>query len=109
MFKDRLKELLEIKFDGNQSLLAEKTQIPKTTINGWLTTQREPNSRQLITLANFFECTIDYLIGRENEMGLVEIKSELSKIENEIISMYRKLDERRQFLAYTYVKGLAAN
>lgn len=109
MFKDRLKELLEAKFNGNQAQLSNQTQIPKTTINGWLTTEREPNSRQLITLANFFECSIDYLVGRENEIGLIEIQTNIAEKENNLLKLFRKLPFNLQQRAYGYIEALVVN
>lgn len=107
MFKERLYELLNEKLNGNQSLLAEYTKIPKTTINGWLTTEREPNSRQLINLANYFQCSIDYLIGRENDIGLIEIKNDLTPDETELITIYKKLNYQNKNQLIGFAKALA--
>lgn len=107
MFKDRLIELLNEKLNGNQSLLSEYTKIPKTTINGWLTTEREPNSRQLINLADYFQCSIDYLIGRENDIGLIEIKTGLTSDETELITLYKKLNYQNKNQLLGFAKALA--
>ena len=59
----------------------------------------------LIKLANFFECSIDYLAGREDDLGVISIeseKSDLSKDERSAVETLRALpdDLRRRALAY---------
>lgn len=44
--------------------------IPYTTYIGYEKNMREPNSEMLITLANYFDVSVDYLIGRSNEKSL---------------------------------------
>lgn len=90
--------------------IADYLKITQSTYSKWEQGISEPSSHQLIKLADFYNVTTDFLLGRQNyETGVIEIKNELAPIENNIINMYRKLDERRQHLAYTYIRGLAAN
>lgn len=49
--------------DLNASLLAEKTGLPRTTVSGVLQGKHEPSTKVLITLADFFHCSADYLLG----------------------------------------------
>lgn len=108
MFSTKLKELMT-ENHITKSELIKAVGLTDGAINGWLIKGAQPTAENIIKIADYFQVSADYILGRENDTGLIEIKNELSQIENEIISMYRKLDERRQFLAYTYVKGLAAN
>jgi len=64
-FAERLRELM---IERNLSSLAleRMSGIPNTTISGWLTLKRSPLIDNLHVLADFFNCTIDYLVGREN-------------------------------------------
>ena len=43
--------------------LAEKTGLPRTTVSGILQGKHEPSTKVLITLADFFHCSTDYLLG----------------------------------------------
>ena len=47
----------------------------------------EPNLDQLKVFSDFFNCTIDYLIGREDEFGSIVIKD---PVKSEIESLYDK-------------------
>ena len=44
--------------------LKKKTNIPESAIYNWLRGDFEPNVENLEKIAEFFECSIDYLIGR---------------------------------------------
>lgn len=68
MFDKVLRDLMN-ESNLNISQLATKTGIPRTTINNWLNQQRNPKIEYLQTLSKFFNCTIDYLTGIENELG----------------------------------------
>ena len=54
-----------LKLKITQAELALKISIPHSTISKWENGKREPSINQLITLAKFFKCTTDYLLGLE--------------------------------------------
>ncbi|MGN0817543.1 MAG: helix-turn-helix domain-containing protein [Candidatus Coproplasma sp.] len=63
-FGENLKTLrLERKI--NQQNLAQELNFSLKTISHWETGYSEPSIDQLIILANFFNVTIDELVGRE--------------------------------------------
>lgn len=66
MFDNRLRELREKK-NLNMKQAANQLGIPYTTYVGYEKNEREPNSETLVLLADFFECSTDYLIGRKKE------------------------------------------
>ena len=63
-FGERLRELRQEKIIG-QVELAYKINVSKGIISLWENNLREPTMSNLIALADFFEVTIDYLVGRE--------------------------------------------
>ena len=63
-FGDRLLELRQEKGIG-QVELAHKIDVSKGTISLWENKLREPTLSHLLSLADFFEVTLDYLAGRE--------------------------------------------
>ena len=68
-FKERLKELIELKNDGSQKNLSIATGIPTSTINCWFTKDIKPTYVQIIKLAQYFCVTTDYLLGLEDDFG----------------------------------------
>ena len=64
-FSENLKQLRTIKAIG-QKQLAEVLNTTLKTVSHWETGYCEPSISQLVTLANFFDVTIDELVGRTN-------------------------------------------
>ena len=63
-FKEILKGLRKAK-NVSQSVLAEKLNISLKTVSHWETAYTEPSINQLIQIADFFEVSLDELLGRE--------------------------------------------
>lgn len=63
-FGENLKELRQYK---NLTIvqLSEKTGLSSTAISDWENGKKEPKMTSLIALAQFFDVTIDYLVGIE--------------------------------------------
>lgn len=57
---------------------------------------REPDLNTLIMLANYYEVSIDYLLGRENEFGQIITNYDLSEDEKTLISRFRQLSDTRK-------------
>jgi len=74
-FVERLKELMQEK-ELNAKQLAEKTGIHSTFISKWLNFIKNVSIKQLIILSDFFSCSIDYLVVR-NENYLLFIPQTL--------------------------------
>lgn len=69
-FGDRLKTLR--KNSGmTQMQVAEKTGLSQSNINTWERNRSLPLPDGLIALANCFDCSVDYLLGRESEDGAI--------------------------------------
>ncbi len=60
---NRIRDLRE-DMDLRQSDLAEKTGIDQRTISNYETGKTMPDAYALIKLADFFDVSIDYLVGR---------------------------------------------
>ena len=63
-FNNRIKELREEK-GLSQRELANKTGIKQANISRWEAGLVVPNIIDIWTLAEFFDCSIDYLVGKE--------------------------------------------
>lgn len=91
-FQERLKELLEIR-GLKYNTLSQKTGIPVTTLSNYINRGSSPTITQLSILADFFNVSIDYLIGREDDFGnLVSADSSLTTEEWELVRSYRNCD-----------------
>ena len=64
-FKECLRVLRKFN-DLGQDKLAEALNISSKTISHWETGYTEPSISQLIQLADFFDVTLDELMGRSN-------------------------------------------
>ena len=61
---DNLRELLQEK-GICQTQLAREVQISQSAISNWLSEKKEPRIESLWRLADYFNVTIDQLVGRE--------------------------------------------
>ncbi|AHV96114.1 helix-turn-helix domain-containing protein [Paenibacillus sabinae] len=64
-FKDRLKEL-RISKGFSQDKLSEELKIPASSIRRYETTGELPKRERLEIIADYFDVSIDYLVGRTN-------------------------------------------
>lgn len=62
-YAERLKELM-IEYNINQTQLAERINVKVSTISRYLSEQNVPEIEILIRLADCFNCSINFLVGR---------------------------------------------
>ncbi len=90
----RLKELREEK-RLTQVDVANAIKTSQRNIGRWEKGEVLPSSEFVIKLADFFEVTADYLLGRSDDLGNVTVSptpATLTTEEREIIAMYSALD-----------------
>ena len=100
IFKERLKTARDELRKWSQSQLAEKADLPPSSIAHFETGTRKPSFDTLRRLANALEVSTDYLLGRVDDPGLAEAGDPL----------YRdvgKLTGRDRELAKDFLKMLA--
>ena len=73
MLHKRLKELRK-EFKMTQFEISEKINIPSSTYANWEQGTRTPDYEILVKIADIFNCTVDYLLGRTDSKN-VEILS----------------------------------
>ena len=101
----KLKELRE-ENGYTQQKLADLLNRKKATICDWEKDRCQPSIEDLNKLANLFNCTIDYIIGREDDYGIIQTNSTLNTTEEQIITLYRKLNERDQHKVLGFIQAL---
>ena len=62
---ERIKDLMAEK-GLNQTKLAKNIGLKQNTISAWLLRKKEPSINSLWLLADYFNVSIDYLVGRED-------------------------------------------
>lgn len=84
MFKDRLKELREDQ-GMTQEKIADKLNISRSMLSNYETGKFEPNLETLILIADFFNVSLDYLLGRTKKMHNTSLKANREKLIKKII------------------------
>lgn len=109
-FKNRLKTL---RFEKNltQKALAEALSVTISTLSHWECGYQEPSFKDLISICDFFEVQIDYLLGRSDDFGNVTVKKEsspsLTPEEQNLLNAFRLLPREERMQAAEYVQFLA--
>lgn len=85
--------LKELRTENNlsQSALAAKINCSQKIIDYWEKGSSEPTAHFIIALADFFGVSCDYLLGRENDFGMINSCNNLTFNENELLTVYRGL------------------
>lgn len=104
----KIKEL-RLSKDLTQKELAD--QISSTSKNIWAYENQVaiPPLDTLTRLADFFQCSIDYLTGREDDFGRIIVQSEngaLSSKEQQLLVNFRALPSDLQHRAFSYMQKL---
>lgn len=105
MFNEILKKLMTEKNISNYRL-AKEIGVSNSTIANWLNGVSRPNDEKLQKLADYFDVSVDYLIGRTNnekDISNQEIAKKISAISKEkgitLSFICAKIGTRRQFFA----------
>lgn len=76
---------LRIKRKVSMKQVASELELPYTTYVNYEKGDREPNSETLIKLADYFGVSVDYLIGRSDEMVDDDLLDKVNVIDNDIL------------------------
>lgn len=109
-FGKRLR-LIRKEHDLTQQELADKAGLSRSSINTWESSRSLPLPDGLCALADALECSTDYLLGREQEDGMIVIDNSsnaLSDVEQHIIEVFRMLTNRNKIKVVGYVDGIYA-
>lgn len=94
MIYQRIRDLREDK-DKKQNEIAQMLKIGISTYQRYERGETPITLEAAEQLANFYDVSLDYIAGRsKDKKGLC--KSELQQEENELITMFRELTERRK-------------
>ena len=105
MTAKRLKEL-RTNHEYTQAFLSKELKIGQSTIASYENGTREPHISILIAYADYFQCSVDWLIGREDDFGnIVTANRETTAITvdaKELLDIFNSLERehRAQILEY---------
>lgn len=73
-----------------------------TCICDWERGRTEPSLQDLTQIADYFQVSTDYLLGRTNDVGLVEVQNELTHDQQELLSLYNQMSfqDKNQLLGF---------
>ena len=100
-------KMMRYSMGKTQKQVANDIGLEQGMYANWETGRKMPSAENLVKLADYFRCSIDYLLNRELEDGRktyddYQVKSKKSEIQ----SIYNELDNVKQHMAFTYVKQL---
>lgn len=104
-FPQILKELRTEK-GLTRTVVAKECNVSTQCISALEMGKRNPTGSTLSALADFFQCSTDYLLGREDDFGNITIQSDtpatLPPDEQELLNIYQSLSpaHRSQILEY---------
>lgn len=96
-------KILREKINISQYELADKLGIPRSTLCNYEKNINEPSISTLIKLANFFNVSIDELVGRETDT--INLKY-LGEDESYLIRKILKMNKMQLIKTKAYVMGL---
>lgn len=99
MIVDRLKRL-RITNKISQKAFAQALNVSQQTVASWEVGRTEPSNVALIEIANYFEVTTDYLLGRDSKL------SSLTKIQKALLEGFNVLNNEGQNLMMSVLGSL---
>lgn len=99
----KIKELREQQH-LTQTKVAQDLNLPKMTYHNYEAERNQPNIETLIKLADYYDVSLDYLVGRNfnNEVGY------LTKEESEFVKLFLQLNEQNKYKLIGFATGLYA-
>ena len=93
----------------SQAALAKIINFSQSILCDWENEKSEPTASAIATVANYFQCSVDELLGREDYgTGNVVVQgAQLTEDEKQLLELYRTLPVRDKAELIGFAKGLA--
>lgn len=105
----KLKELRQIK-NLTQKQVADFLKCNQTAVGKYERGELEPSISNICKLADFFGCTTDYLLGREDDFGVVAGNASnapaLTQEETQLLKDFRLLNDISKYKVIGYCHAL---
>lgn len=93
--------------DINDRQFAIASNIPYSTVRGWTYQKKLPDIEGLVKIADYFEVSTDYLLGRSNDVGVIETNANLTAFQKMLLAVVAKLPRDDQFQVLGFAQALA--
>ncbi len=108
-FNERLRQLRE-EAGVSMNQLARAIDVSNAAVCKWENGIAEPKVTYLIKLSEFFECTVDYLVGKTDDFGTAKPTEitppiKLTQTEKQLIESYRELSPTLKSLFQKTIKA----
>ena len=107
LFLSRFRGLLE-EYGKTQKEICADLEIRNQKLSNWKTGYSEPNFDDIIMLANYFDVSTDYLLGKSDDFGNISVKAEtapaLPKESQELLDIFDSLDKFHQVQVLEYAR-----
>ena len=92
----------------SQMQFADLMGFSRSLIANWEREERDPNTADLIKIADYFDVSVDYLLGREDYYGNYYKRdiSNLSEKEQQVLELFRGLLPEMQNVVLNMIKDL---
>ncbi len=90
----------------SQRALAKKAGASPKAVNFWESGKVDPSAKYICALADVFECTTDYLLGREDDLGQINVMRELTDGERNWLELFSRLDKKQKDEAQNFINYL---
>lgn len=106
----KLRELRQVN-NLTQKQVADFLKCNQTAVGKYERGELEPSITNICKLADFFGCTTDYLLGRENDFGVVSGNADantttLTPEEVQLLKDFRLLDDISKYKVIGYCHAL---
>ena len=105
MFREKLKMLREGE-ELSQAKFAKAMGFSQSSIASWENGTREPGINTLIKIAQYFNTSVDYLVGLPTTTIKTEKSAPLPQDEQEFLTMYRALPSYLKDSIFSELKGM---
>ena len=97
---------LRLENNMSQRDLAKALNCSQKAIDCWEKETSIPSANFIVAIANLFECTTDYVLGRENDFGQININSDLDSEERNLLCSFSKLEPDAKEELYRFIDYL---
>ncbi|MDE6373354.1 MAG: helix-turn-helix transcriptional regulator [Clostridia bacterium] len=101
----KIKQLRQEK-NISQHELARRINASPKTVNFWELGVSEPSAGFIVALADEFECSADYILGREDDFGMVTVTRGISASETELLKRYADLSDKDKYAVRAFIEFL---
>ena len=97
---------LRLSLGKTQQEIADVGGFKQGIYANWETNKFVPGAESLMKLADCFGCSVDYLLGRENEESIIVVNEDnrYTLDEKNLIDLYRKLNSKKKDAVIDFVK-----